>query len=233
MSVRRTPRPVRPVRAVVALGVSSLLALSGALLAAPAGAGAPGAIRPASVALDGTVDEHAFSPLISGDGRHVAFYSSSSDLVAGDTNDQYDVFVRDLDTGTTTLVSRDPEGRQFSDLTWNAAISGDGRYVAFQVDDGGASSTGNVYVRDLVEDTTTALPIRHQAYDDLPMSISDDGDRIAFTGGVYDRSSGVTYTTAEDAVEPTLSRPTARWWPSPPERPPSSRRTRTTSTTPT
>jgi Tol biopolymer transport system component len=72
---------------------------------------------------------------ISDDGRYVAFVSRATNLVAGqqDTNSQYDVFLRDLLTGVTTLVSRSMTsplrtGGLGSD--W-AAISGDGRYVAF------------------------------------------------------------------------------------------------------
>jgi phage terminase large subunit-like protein len=42
---------------------------------------------------------------ISADGRFVAFSSSASNLVAGDTNKATDVFLRDRETGTTTLVS--------------------------------------------------------------------------------------------------------------------------------
>ena len=44
-------------------------------------------------------------PRISADGRFVAFDSAASDLVANDTNGTNDVFVRDLQLGTTTLVS--------------------------------------------------------------------------------------------------------------------------------
>lgn len=39
---------------------------------------------------------NAFDPAISADGRYVAFYSFASNLVPGDTNDELDVFVRDL-----------------------------------------------------------------------------------------------------------------------------------------
>ena len=39
------------------------------------------------------------------DGRYVAFVSAATNLVVGDTNNIADVFVRDLQAGTTTLVS--------------------------------------------------------------------------------------------------------------------------------
>jgi Tol biopolymer transport system component len=70
---------------------------------------------------------------ISADGRYVAFISYATNLVPGDTNWVDDVFVRDLQTGTTERVSVSAGGNQAnrgSILT--AAISADGRFVAFE-----------------------------------------------------------------------------------------------------
>jgi hypothetical protein len=73
------------------------------------------------------------NPVISADGRYVAFKSYASDLVATDTNGDYDVFVRDLQTGTTTLVSVNSTGTDSgNDESGNPVISADGRYVAFK-----------------------------------------------------------------------------------------------------
>ena len=47
----------------------------------------------------------SFDPAISADGRYVLFVSFANDLVVKDTNQECDVFVRDLMTGTTTLVT--------------------------------------------------------------------------------------------------------------------------------
>lgn len=66
-------------------------------------------------------------PVVSDDGRYVAFESSSSNLVAGDTNGYYDLFVRDRQTGTTSRVGSSNYGPSYG-----ASISGDGRYVGFQ-----------------------------------------------------------------------------------------------------
>ncbi|MCK5429602.1 MAG: hypothetical protein KAI94_09040, partial [Anaerolineales bacterium] len=70
-------------------------------------------------------------PAISGNGRYVAFHSEASNLVTGDTNDVHDVFVHDTQTSTTTRVSEDTAGTQGNDDSFFAAISADGRYVAF------------------------------------------------------------------------------------------------------
>ncbi|MBN1772389.1 MAG: S-layer homology domain-containing protein [Deltaproteobacteria bacterium] len=53
-----------------------------------------------------------FGPSISGDGNRVAFESESSNLVAGDTNQDRDAFVRDMAAGTTVRVSVDENGSQ-------------------------------------------------------------------------------------------------------------------------
>src|SRR4051812_20036266 len=47
----------------------------------------------------------SWAPSLSADGRFVAFVSLASNLVAGDTNDSADIFVRDTVTGTTTRIS--------------------------------------------------------------------------------------------------------------------------------
>ncbi len=77
-------------------------------------------------------NRESFSPVISGDGRFVAFYSIASNLVAGDTNDTWDVFVRDRQNGTTQRVSVDSAGNQGNGFSFLPAISGDGRIVTFE-----------------------------------------------------------------------------------------------------
>jgi flagellin-like hook-associated protein FlgL len=70
---------------------------------------------------------------ISADGRYVAFNSSASNLVAGDTNGQFDSFIKDTITGLTTLISTDSSGNQATGVGLNStvsAISADGRYAA-------------------------------------------------------------------------------------------------------
>jgi Ca2+-binding RTX toxin-like protein len=73
---------------------------------------------------------------VSGDGRFVLFSSSSDDVVAGDTNGQLDVFLRDTVTGTTTRVSVEADGTQLASNgtvfgARAAAVSDDGRTVVF------------------------------------------------------------------------------------------------------
>ena len=86
-----------------------------------------------SVASDGTeANASSSGPDLSDDGRYVAFSSSATNLVSGDTNGNADVFVHDLQTGTTTRVSVNSFGVQANMGGGSADISGDGRYVVFR-----------------------------------------------------------------------------------------------------
>ena len=76
-------------------------------------------------------NELSIKPVISADGRYVAFESWASNLVTGDTNGQEDVFVHDRQTGQTLRVSVASDGAQANDQSDLPAISADGRYVAF------------------------------------------------------------------------------------------------------
>lgn len=77
-------------------------------------------------------------PAIAANGKFVVFQSKANNLVANDTNQSSDVFVRDLVAGITTRVSISSSGEQSKTGTFvpsdarNASISGDGRYVAFE-----------------------------------------------------------------------------------------------------
>jgi len=85
-----------------------------------------------SVASDGTQSNGlSESPAISATGRFVAFESFATNLVPGDTNGAFDVFVRDLQTGTMTRASLVSDGSQSNSDSRSASISGDGRFVAF------------------------------------------------------------------------------------------------------
>jgi hypothetical protein len=76
-------------------------------------------------------DGHSTSPSISADGRYVLFTSEASNLVAGDTNGQPDVFLRDLETNTTTRVSVNGAGGQMPRGGTSGLISADGEVIVF------------------------------------------------------------------------------------------------------
>lgn len=68
---------------------------------------------------------------INADGRYIAFHSTAVNLVPGDGNDQYDVFVRDFEKGTTKRVSTSSEGVEGNGPSTDPSVSADGSHVVF------------------------------------------------------------------------------------------------------
>ncbi len=101
---------------------------------------------------------------ISTDNRYVVFASPSDQLVAGDTNGRQDIFVRDRQTGTTTLVSRATDGALANDHSNSPRISANGRFVTFvslasNLVAGDTNGWADIFVRDLQTNVTTRVSI--------------------------------------------------------------------------
>jgi len=81
----------------------------------------------------GSGNGDSFNPVLSAEGRIVAFGSSASDLVPNDTNGAADIFVRDLKRGTTTLVSVNGAGTGSGNSdSFSSRLSADGQVVAIE-----------------------------------------------------------------------------------------------------
>jgi Tol biopolymer transport system component len=98
------------------------------------------------------------------DGRYVAFYSLADTLVAGDTNRKGDLFLHDLQTATTELVSVNLNGAVGNDDSFHPAVSADGRYVAFESEAsdlvaGDLNGAFDVFMRDRQLATTTRVSV--------------------------------------------------------------------------
>jgi Tol biopolymer transport system component len=129
------------------------------------------------------------SPAISADGRYVAFTSSATNLVLGDTNGQEDTFVRDRVAGTTARASVDSAGVQANASSTFPAISADGRHVAFgsgatNLVTGDTNAELDVFVRDLDTSVTERVSVSSSGAegDDLSgfPAISGDGSIVVF-----------------------------------------------------
>jgi Tol biopolymer transport system component len=154
---------------------------------------------------------------LSANGRFAVFESFASNLVPGDGNKAYDVFVRDMLQNQTTRVSVNSLGDEANGHSTRATISADGRYVAFSStatnlvpDDTNAAA--DIFVHDLVQHTTVRVSVDSDGLQSNGNSIdpvlSADGAIIAFTSGAsnldprdgnatwdvysHDRKSGVT-----------------------------------------
>jgi hypothetical protein len=115
------------------------------------------------------VTREASAEAISADGRYVLFSADVEDLEdptgAHTVTGGYTLYVRDLQTGTTTTVGRasGPSGAIANEPSIASSISPDGRYVAFEsaatnLVPGMATNTASqIYLRDLQTDTTTLV----------------------------------------------------------------------------
>jgi Tol biopolymer transport system component len=145
---------------------------------------------------------------ISSDGRFALFESTATNLVAGDTNNATDIFVRDLLNGVTMLVSVATNGTCANGASSASVITPDGRYVAFTsaasnlvADD--TNGIADVFVRDLVSGVTTLVSVGAKTAplpanssllasgSDAP-DISPDGRYIAFFSSATNLVPGVT-----------------------------------------
>ena len=140
-------------------------------------------------------------PTVSADGRYVAFRSLSSNLVAGDTNGQQDVFVRDVVAGTTTLISRDTTGAPAAGRSDNPRISADGEHVVFSsaAPDIVTGVTGDhVYLHHLPSGTTSLVSASSAGVPGNSVSGSDRSD-ISADGRHVVFVSNATNLTGDDA----------------------------------
>ena len=174
--------------------------------------------------------------VLSADGRFVAFESEASNLVAGDTNDSIDVFVRDLLTMTTTRVSVANDGSErignsgaIFDIGGDGQldISADGRYVVFMSraplapgDTASCEYLGetlncpDIYLRDRIGNTTTRVSLPSGGGEPNGAShhpkMSGDGRWIVFeseaTNLVPGDTNGVTDVFLFDRMTGAISR---------------------------
>jgi uncharacterized repeat protein (TIGR01451 family) len=152
-----------------------------------------------SVNMDGTdagVDI-SWLPDVDAAGTKIVFEGSAFDLVPGDTNEQGDVFLRDLTAGTTELVSVNAAGTGSSNGTSTSPrLSRSGRYVAFtstatDLGPPGGPAGWDVYVRDLVTGVTQLASPNFAGtaggnLDSITEAFSDDGTKVAFESGASD-----------------------------------------------
>ncbi len=143
---------------------------------------------------------HSSAPAISADGRYVVFESQATNLVDGDTNGSWDVFVHDRETRQTVRADVSSTGEQASlpdaRFCGDVSISADGRYAAFSCEaanlvGGDTNNREDVFVRDLKEQKTTRVSVASNGSqasdgDSHSPSISADGRRVAFASGATD-----------------------------------------------
>lgn len=108
--------------------------------------GEPSLVRVSVSHSGGAANGYSTDPVISGDGRYVAFSSNADNLVAGDDEGQVDIFRADVRDGVQVRLSETPAGEGGLGSSYQPRMSDDGQVVAF---------TSNA--ENLVEDDTNGF----------------------------------------------------------------------------
>ena len=157
-----------------------------------------------SVASTGTPGNNVSrDPSVSANGRYVAFASFATDLVDGDTNSMSDVFVRDMQAGTTALVSSagsPADGTSgLGGLSGAREISDDGRYVAFtSFATNLAAGTNNGRQQIYVRDMTTGAVVRAS----VDAATGAAGDRTSQTPAISGNGQVVAFRSESTNFSP-------------------------------
>lgn len=175
-----------------------------------------------SVAAGGEQSDGVSSaPSLSGDGRLVAFESTATNLVPGDTNGKLDLFVHDRLTGETVRASITSDGSQAVGGYGGSqvALSLDGRYVAFDsaatnLAPGDTNGVTDVFVHDLAAGATQRVSVSSAGAQGNWFSgaaaISRDGRLVAFDSGATNLVSGDTNNVDDIFVHDRATGMTAR-----------------------
>jgi Tol biopolymer transport system component len=166
-----------------------------------------GATTRVSVSTSGVqANDASYMPDISGDGRYVVFWSDATNLVPGDTNLHSDVFLHDRQTGTTVRVSVDSAGTQGNSTSRDAAISSDGRYVAFSsaannLVAGDTNNVADIFVHDMQTGQTVRASLglggaEANGISGMP-ALSADGRYVAFVSNATNLVAGDTNGVAD------------------------------------
>lgn len=141
-------------------------------------------------------------PDISADGSVVAFASSAFELVPNDANGAADIFVRDLETETTTRVSVRVDGGEADQASVTPVLSDDGNVVAFvsastNLVPGDTNGKADVFVHVLSANTTERVSVSSTGIEATGAStgrpaLSSDGRFVAFSSAATNLVPGST-----------------------------------------
>ena len=138
---------------------------------------------------------------LAADASKVAFWSVASNLVSSDTNGYFDVFLKDLATGTVTLLSTSAGGQQGNGNSSTPSLSADATKVAFSSDasnlvPGDTNGARDLFLADLTTGTVTRVSTSasgEQANGEShDASLSADGSHLAFTSAASNLVPGDT-----------------------------------------
>ncbi|MEA2011543.1 MAG: hypothetical protein U9O87_00435 [Verrucomicrobiota bacterium] len=138
-----------------------------------------------------TDDVQRYAPSISQNGKYVVFTSDATNLVENDTNKKYDIFLADMQTGNIERISVSTDETQANNSSYNAKISGNGRYVVFNsaasnLVENDTNNIWDTFLRDRELGTTVRINLADNEDEANGVSISvpdisHDGQYAVFT----------------------------------------------------
>ena len=160
------------------------------------------------------------SPSLSANGRYVAFHSSASNLVPGDTNGLTDIFIYDRETGTTERVNLSSIGEQSNNgVSSFTSLSADGRHVAFystasNLVPGDTNGHSDIFIHDRLTNTTERVSVSSTGEQGNGgsnfVTLSADGRFVTFGSNasnlVANDNNGVTDSFIHDRLTGTTER---------------------------
>lgn len=158
-------------------------------------------------------------PSLSANGRWVAFHSIASNLVTGDTNKSYDIFLRDRLTNKTNRISVASNRAQANAASLNPSLSADGRWVAFQstasnLVAGDTNNYQDIFLHDRQTKITTRVSVASNGaqgnHDSYAPSLSADGHWIAFQSTANNLAPGDTNNSQDIFLHDRLTKITTR-----------------------
>ncbi len=169
---------------------------------------ATGLVQGVSLAMTNLVttgDSDSEAPSISADGRYVAFSSDANNLVSsGDTNGTENIFLRDRQAGSNSLVSVNLSGQSANSYSFTPQISSDGSEVVFQsiasdLTTNAESGNQQIFARNLATGSNLLVSVNTNGaggneFSDL-QSLSGDGTKIAFRSYASDLVANDTNNT--------------------------------------
>lgn len=129
------------------------------------------------------------NPIISANGRYIAFSSEASNLVENDTNNAEDVFLYDHLTGEISRISVSSDGEEGNDSSILQSLSKEGRFIGFSsvasnLVDGDLNGCSDAFIHDRQTGETSLISVASDGTqgnnDSFPESLSADGRYVSF-----------------------------------------------------
>ncbi len=159
---------MNPVRALCTVAALGLVVGAQSVIDVPVATATTSAVSLVSATSEGLAGDGFSAPtMITPNGRYALFSSTVADLVDGEANPAgiLQVYLRDLQSGTTELISRNAQETPGDDDSYGGFVSANGRYVAFtsaasNLVSGDTNGFADAFLRDRVTGTVERISVR-------------------------------------------------------------------------